>query len=254
MVLPDMKAENSSGLRFGGQAASLVGVEFLGAHGFDFADLNLNEMEKIRSQEREILSAADRSGLFFVAHAPDTRVSDLDGLARIREAVAYAQLFRPRSITIHPILAPSANQAPGSIEGKVREIVTLAETAGAFGAVIACENTSEVPEDMRPALEAHPNIGLTLDIGHSELLSPRNKSLDFINAWPDRIRHVHIHDNIGGDTYHEDLHLPLGEGRIDFAPIMAALAALPQELTITFELPRQKAYEGLLWLKERGMV
>ncbi|MEK6536775.1 MAG: TIM barrel protein, partial [Actinomycetota bacterium] len=68
------------------------------------------------------------------------------------------------------------------------------------------------------------------------------------------IGHIHIHDNIGGDTYHEDLHLPLGEGRIDFAPILLALRKLPQEITITFEMPRQKAYEGLLWLRERELT
>lgn len=249
-----MNRNKISGLRFGGQAASLEGIDFLAGHGFDFADLNLNEMEKIRSQEEQIFDAAKRGGLFFVAHAPDTRVNEPEGLVRIREAVEYVRIFHPRSITIHPILAPDANKIPGSIDTKVREIIKLAEMAATFGAVIACENTSEVPEDMKPALEAHPNVGLTLDIGHSELLSPRNKSLDFIKAWPDRIRHVHIHDNIGGNTYFEDLHLPLGEGRIEFAPIMAALGALPQELTITFELPRQKAYEGLLWLRERGMI
>jgi len=93
-----------------------------------------------------------------------------------------------------------------------------------------------------------------VDIGHSELLSDENKSVEFIKAYPDRIGHIHIHDNIGGNTYHEDLHLPLGEGRIDFAPILRALRDLPQEITITFEMPRQKAYEGLLWLRERGLA
>ena len=107
---------------------------------------------------------------------------------------------------------------------------------------------------MKQLLDTLPDVMLTVDIGHSELLAERNKSLDFINAYPGRIGHVHIHDNVGGDTYHEDLHLPLGEGRIDFAPILAALAALDQEITLTFEMPRQKAYESLLWLREQGMV
>ena len=95
---------------------------------------------------------------------------------------------------------------------------------------------------------------LTLDVGHGELLGEENKSLGFIKTWPDRIAHVHIHDNVGGDTYYEDLHLPLGEGRIDFKPIMEALALLSQEVTITFEMPRHKALEGLMWLRERGLA
>ncbi|MHB0866933.1 MAG: sugar phosphate isomerase/epimerase family protein [Thermoleophilia bacterium] len=242
-----------SKLKFGGQAASLEGITFLAAHGFDFADLNLNEMGKIQDQEREIRSAARRGKLFFTAHAPDMRVDDEAGLARIRQAVAYAAAFEPRTITIHPILAADIN-TPAKIETKIREIAALARMASAFGSRIACENTSEVAGDFAPVFDAVPDAVFTLDIGHSELLGDENKSLSFIEAWPQRIVHVHIHDNVGGNTYHEDLHLPLGEGRIDFAPILQALAALPQEITITFEMPRQKAYEGLLWLRERGLA
>lgn len=242
-----------SNFKFGGQAASLEGITFLAGHGFDFADLNLNEMGKIQDQEREIRSAARRGNLFFVAHAPDMRVDDEAGLARIREAVAYAAVFQPRTITIHPILAADIN-TPAKIETKIREIAALVKLAAGYGARIACENTSEVAGDFEPVFAAVPAAVFTLDIGHSELLGEQNKSLAFIEAWPDRIAHVHIHDNVGGNTYHEDLHLPLGEGRIDFAPIMKALSGLPQEITITFEMPRQKAFEGLLWLKERGLA
>lgn len=240
-------------LKFGGQAASLDGIGFLADHGFDFADLNLNEIDKIRREDRQMIRAAAAGGLFFTAHGPDLRVDDPEGLARIERAVKYAALFKPRTITIHPILAPWSN-TPEKIEVKLREIGRLSDMATSYGARIACENTAEDAPDMKQLLDTLPDVMLTVDIGHSELLAERNKSLDFINAYPGRIGHIHIHDNVGGDTYHEDLHLPLGEGRIDFAPILAALAALEQEITLTFEMPRQKAYESLLWLREQGMV
>jgi sugar phosphate isomerase/epimerase len=243
-----------SAFRFGGQAAGLEGISFLVEHGFDFADLNLNEIDKIRAEQKAMLKTARSHGLFFVAHAPDLRVDDSEGLKKIREAVVFSKRFKPRTITIHPILAPSAN-TPEKIEKKIREIASLAELAWEFGAHIACENTSEAPKDMKPALDAHPAVVLTVDIGHCHLLSEVNKSVGFITAWPDRIGHIHIHDNIGGNTYHEDLHLPLGEGSIEFAPIMKALAEMPSdEITITFEMPRQKAYEGLLWLREKSLI
>lgn len=242
-----------SNLKFGGQVASLEGTAYLAGHGFDFADLNLNEMDKISREEGKIIKTARRGDLFFVAHAPDLRVDDEEGLARIREAIEYSAVFKPRTITIHPILAPSANTLE-KLETKVREITVLADLAAGFGSRIACENTSEIPEDMKVVLNACPSVLLTLDVGHSELLSEKNKSLDFIDTWPERIGHVHIHDNVGGNTHHEDLHLPLGEGRIDFAPIMTALKRLPQEITITFEMPRQKASEGLFWLRQRNLT
>lgn len=240
-------------LNFGGQAAGLEGISFLAGHGFDFADLNLNEIEKIRREERNIIKAAKKAGLFFVAHGPDLRVDNPDGLARIEEAVKYAAVFKPGTITIHPILAPFAN-TPETIKVKFHQIGRLQELAGAYGSRISCENTAEDAADMKDLLDTLPDVMLTVDIGHSELLSDKNKSLDFINAYPDRIGHVHIHDNVGGNTYYEDLHLPLGEGRIDFAPILKALKELPQEITITFEMPRQKAYESLLWLRQRDLI
>jgi len=242
-----------SNLRFGGQAAGLEGMTFLAAHGFDFADLNLNEIDKIRREDKAMLKAAKRAGMFFVAHAPDLRVDNDDGMRRIGDAVRYAERFRPRTITIHPILAPRSN-TPEKVELKIREVGVLAAMAEDYGASISCENTSEDPVDMKEVLDAHPGVMLTVDIGHGELLGDENKSLGFINVFPDRIGHVHIHDNIGGGTYHEDLHLPLGEGRIDFAPILQALRELPQIITITFEMPRQKAYEGLHWLRERDLT
>ena len=252
MVLQDNKTHQSN-FRFGGQSASLEGINFLAGHGFDFADLNLNELDKIRREESDMLEAAARGGIFFVAHAPDLRVDDPEGLARIEEAVRYSARFRPKTITIHPILVSPSN-TPEKIRVKIREIVKLAGLAAEFGAKIACENTAEVAADMADVLAADPRIVLTLDIGHGELLGEKNKSLGFINTWPDRIGHVHIHDNVGGNTYYEDLHLPLGEGRIDFKPIMEALALLPQEVTITFEMPRHKALEGLKWLRERELA
>lgn len=228
-------------------------MAFLAAHGFDFVDVNLNELDKVRREADAMLETARREGLFFAAHAPDLRVDNDEGLAKINEAVRFAAIFRPRTITIHPILAPRSN-TPEKLALKLREIGRLAEQAESYGARIACENTSEEAADMKELLDTLPGVMLTLDIGHSELLSDRNKSLDFINAYPERIGHVHIHDNIGGDTYHEDLHLPLGEGRIDFAPILRALKALRSEVTVTFEMPRPKAHESLLWLRERDLA
>lgn len=242
-----------SNLRFGGQAAGQEGVEYLASHGFDFVDLNLNELDKVRREAEAMLAAAREAGLFFVAHAPDLRVDNDEGMARIDEAVRFAAAFRPRTITIHPILAPGSN-TPEKLALKLKKIGHLAALAAGYGARIACENTSEEAADMKELLDTLPEVMLTVDIGHSELLSEHNKSLDFIEAYPDRIGHVHIHDNIGGDTYHEDLHLPLGEGRIDFVPIIEALQRLESEVTVTFEMPRPKALEGLEWLKQKGLV
>jgi len=53
---------------------------------------------------------------------------------------------------------------------------------------------------------------MTLDLGHGELLCEENRSLGFIEKFPERIKHVHLHDNRGGNSPTDDLHLPPGEG------------------------------------------
>jgi sugar phosphate isomerase/epimerase len=78
---------------------------------------------------------------------------------------------------------------------------------------------------------------MTLDIGHGELLAPENTAYRFIATFPDRIRHIHIHDNRGGNSPNDDLHLPLGEGIINFPPILSALVHSGYDGTITLEVP-----------------
>jgi sugar phosphate isomerase/epimerase len=57
-----------------------------------------------------------------------------------------------------------------------------------------------------------------------------------MESYPDRIRHIHIHDNRGGQSPREDLHLPPGEGFIEFEPILAKLTQIGHAGTMTLEL------------------
>jgi len=51
---------------------------------------------------------------------------------------------------------------------------------------------------------------------------------------------VHIHDNFGGSSPHDDLHLPVGDGIVNFAAIFRALSVLGYDRTMTIELkPRE---------------
>jgi sugar phosphate isomerase/epimerase len=78
-----------------------------------------------------------------------------------------------------------------------------------------------------------PELGLHLDIGHANLMVPRNTTEEILAAYGDRVRHVHLHDNKGG---HEDLHLPLGAGNIDLRRAIGALRKCGYDNTITLEV------------------
>jgi sugar phosphate isomerase/epimerase len=60
-----------------------------------------------------------------------------------------------------------------------------------------------------------------------------NTTAEILAAWSPRLRHVHLHDNLGG---RDDLHLPLGAGTLDDAAAVQALKRVGYDHTITLEI------------------
>jgi L-ribulose-5-phosphate 3-epimerase len=77
-------------------------------------------------------------------------------------------------------------------------------------------------------------LGLTIDTGHLECLGERPAG-HVIGPWIGRIVNVHVDDMLA--CRHE--HLPLGTGDVEFAPLLAALAAGGYSGGLHVELPRQ---------------
>lgn len=80
---------------------------------------------------------------------------------------------------------------------------------------------------------AHPQFGLTLDIGHIHCLGD-GSSVEQIRQWRDVLWNVHIEDMRRG--VHE--HLMFGEGEMDFGPILQALCEIGYPGPVHVELPR----------------
>ena len=96
------------------------------------------------------------------------------------------------------------------------------------------------PKDFEMVFETFPSLKLTLDTGHAHIGSRgRNRNLDFIERFADRIGHVHASDNFGK----EDNHLPVGAGTADFRKIVKALKGIGYDETMTLEVfSRDKEY------------
>lgn len=114
----------------------------------------------------------------------------------------------------------------------------LGEAAGILnqaGKRLVVENTYEPPELMARILEALPaEVGFTLDVGHALInwASP----LDYISHLRARIAHLHLHDNMGGNSeHHHDKHLPPGAGIAPWPEIARALRRVRFTGTATFE-------------------
>ena len=78
------------------------------------------------------------------------------------------------------------------------------------------------------------SLRLTVDIGHLECMGERPPAAA-VAAWAGRVVNVHVDDMLA--CRHE--HLPLGEGEVDFPPVLAALAAGGYAGGLHVELPRQ---------------
>jgi Sugar phosphate isomerases/epimerases len=95
-----------------------------------------------------------------------------------------------------------------------------------------------------------PELGLTLDIGHAQLYSQKNHCVEFLELWPKRVKHVHAHDNLGGEGLEYDVHLPIGQEVIDFLSIMRAFVESEYQKTITLEVPLDHLESSVRQLKQ----
>ncbi len=98
------------------------------------------------------------------------------------------------------------------------------------------ENLTSQYDSFSIVFDAIPDLRMTMDIGHAELLSETNTSFGFIEHLFHKIDHVHVHDNNGGTSVKDDLHLPLGDGIVDYPKILSLLKEKGYASTLTMEV------------------
>jgi sugar phosphate isomerase/epimerase len=100
------------------------------------------------------------------------------------------------------------------IENSLAQWEPLVEWAERLKVPLLLENVwEEDPELHRKLFEEidSPWFGFCLDVGHQHSFS-RTPLKEWLDASAPRLREIHLHDNDGSF----DLHLPVGEGNIDF--------------------------------------
>lgn len=157
---------------------------------------------------------------------------------------------------VHPDPGPTvlAAEAPSR---NADAVARLAEAAEERGLRLMVENLGRFGrvEQLRPLLEAAPGAGFHLDVGHANLgrgPGEPSRTAELLEAFGDRLAHVHVSDNVGVD----DLHLPLGAGTIDWPAAVAALKAVRWDGTVTLEVfSEERAHletSRRLWLEWWG--
>lgn len=105
------------------------------------------------------------------------------------------------------------------------------------------ENTFNGKESiklLKNLFRRYPQMGFLLDVGHANLNTISNTSLQYIQSFKKQLRHVHLSDNFGRT---DDLHLPLGAGAIPWQPILKMIKNTGYDGTFTLEVfSRERQY------------
>ncbi len=220
-------------------------IAWMADAGMEFIDLTLEPPAAAswRINSRAIRAKLDRNHMQVVGHTawylpmasaiPEIRQA---AVAELRRCLRQFAEIGAKWMNIHPDRHTPWHSRSFYIERNLESLSELLPESRRFGVGLMIEN---LPGDYNSApqlgelLDQMPELGLHLDIGHANLQVPHNTAGEILEAYGDRLRHVHVHDNKGG---HADLHLPLGTGTVDLPATVKALQRCGYDGTITLEV------------------
>jgi len=242
-------------IRLGGTARSPEDVTSLYDLGLQFAEIPINHPSKFLSLVPIYRSLREKLGMDYLCHGPkEGDPNDVDTLnkvylPKVLELFPIMTTLSMPLLTIHLWLDQRfVKRDP--LESKLDLLKKIVENAAEYEVTVCIENLSEEAKDFESAFHEIPSLRMTLDLGHGELLCEKNRSVGFIEKFPERIQHVHLHDNRGGNSHRDDLHLPPGEGVIDFAGLFEKLRRIYYDRTVTLELKPHEIRNCLAYVSE----
>src|SRR5436190_7436510 len=220
-------------------------IKWMVEMGLDFIDLTLEPPTAAvwKINPKEIRIALQDHGMKVIGHTAyylpltspfeSIRRAAIDELKHCLEAFA---IIGAKWMNIHPGRKPPLHDWKFTVEQNLRTLRDIIPTAQDLGIGLMIENLPgefNSVRELSELLDPLPDVGLHLDIGHSNLMVERNTADDILAAYGKRLRHVHLHDNKGGSA---DLHLPLGTGLVDTAHYVRSLRSIGYDGTITLEV------------------
>ena len=239
-----------------GRAHNSEEAELVGMEGFPFVEISiLNRNNFIKKDLYALRKIADTYGLKYLAHgpeegnawAPDVLYNKF--LPDIKSLLDCARELSIKFFTIH-FWIDSRFIDSKTIKKKIGILKEMSGYAADRGIKLCIENLSERFSDFSIAFDLIDSLGMTLDIGHGELLTKKNRSYEFGSNCLERICHIHIHDNRGGNSPEDDLHLPLGDGTIDFFSVLTNLKKKGFDKTIALEVKPEHMIKGKKIIEE----
>lgn len=212
--------------------------------GFDFIDLTMEPEEtySVDMNVDKVRKALDRTGLGIVGHTawylpvasafPELRELAIKELER---CLKVARDLGARKMNMHPFIKVPLHDEEWIIAQNIEALSRLTDLAKTMDMTMLIENMhgfSRVSQ-FKPIMEAVPDAELLLDVGHANLDTPYNRSEELLANFGNRLGHVHVSDNRGG---HDDMHLPLGVGNVNWLKVVRMLKNVGYDQTITLEV------------------
>ncbi len=234
----------------GGRAHNVQEAALLAKAGIECVEISIIDPEAFyRTELAPLASLKHTYDLTYLAHGPEEGnawepdVLRTEFMPQILSLIDCLQALAIEIFTIHFWIDTRFIDA-AVISEKLDLLKEMSDYAAGRGICLCIENLSERSSDFLPAFQAADTLNMTLDIGHGELLSDTNTSYAFADRCSGKIAHVHIHDNYGGDSPKDDLHLPLGHGTIQFRPILEKIKSTGYNKTVTLEVDPQWVQSG----------
>lgn len=219
-------------------------IEQIADFGFDFIDLTMEPQAAFSATfpVKDVQKALSRTGLKVIGHTA-WYLQIANPFPEVREA-AVKELERCLSVfkeigadimNVHPQASAPLHGREWIIMQNIDALARLVTIAEKLEMKVIMENTHHMSRaiDIKQILDAVPEVGFHLDVGHAHLDTPYNRSEELLAHFADRLVHVHVSDNRGG---HDDLHLPLGVGDINWAWVVKILKKAGYDGGITLEV------------------
>ncbi len=220
-------------------------IEWMAGIGLEFVDLTLEPPAAAswKADPSAIRTALEKHKLQVVGHTAyylpmASAIEEIrcGAVVELKRCIEKFGEIGVRWMNIHPDRHTPMHPRSFFIERNIESLHELLPFAEQHGVGLMIENLPgcyNYAHELGELLDPLPELGLHLDIGHSNLMVPHNTCQSILEKYGSRLRHVHIHDNKGGDA---DLHLPIGSGTIDWPPIIRSLKQCGYDGPITLEV------------------
>ena len=228
-------------ITIGGRAHTIDEIRQVGQLNYPFVEINLDDPIKIESQLDLLLELKEKYGIHYLAHYPNEgNPGDLKTLGnvfvpKVKKLIELSSKLKIKKGTVHFWM--DKRWASETIIGeKICMLSELVDQGEKFNVRLCLENLTDRHDSFARYFAEIPNLKMTMDIGHGQLLSKENTAFGFMAHAFEKIEHIHVHDNLGGTGVKDDLHLPLGEGIVDYPKILSILVEKGYNSTITMEV------------------